>query len=118
MEKKRSSSQSIGVINFSVYRHDGEIEAIYIRLKDGKVSKSREIGRYGEAVVDLDKRGNVVGIEMLEPGKVTVSLMNRIKKEFNLQELGTLRIDRLQEAFASGLAFFLTLFFLCCCPPY
>ena len=67
MEKKQSSSQPTGVINFSVFRHDNQIEAIYIKLREGKVSKSKEIGVYGEAVVDLDKNGNAVGIEMLEP---------------------------------------------------
>jgi uncharacterized protein YuzE len=95
----KSIEESSGVINFSVFRHEGEIEAIYIKLRSGKVSKSREIGAHGEAVVDLDKSGNVIGIEMLEPGKVTVRLFNRIRKEFNLRELANFKLDRLQEAF-------------------
>ena len=99
MEKKLSSSQTIGVINFSVFRHENDIEAIYIKLKEGKVSKSKEIGAHGEAVVDLDKSGNVIGIEMLEPGLVTVRLFNKIRKRFNIRELKNFRIDRLQEAF-------------------
>ncbi len=101
MEKMQSSSQPIGVINFSIYRHEKEIEAIYIRLRKGKISKSKEIGAHGEAVVDLDKSGNVIGIEMLEPGLVTVRLVNRIKKEYKIPELDNFRIDRLQEAFAA-----------------
>jgi uncharacterized protein YuzE len=88
------------VINFSIFRHEKEIEAIYIRLREGKVSKSKEIGAHGEAVVDLDKNGNVVGIEMLEPGLVTVRMFNKIKKEFKISELNNFNIDRLQEAFA------------------
>jgi uncharacterized protein YuzE len=100
MEKKRSSSPSIGVINFSIFRHEGEIEAIYIKLRNGKVSKSREVGPHGEAVIDLDKSGNVIGIEMLEPGKLTVRLFNRIRKEFKIRELADLKLDRLQEVFA------------------
>jgi uncharacterized protein YuzE len=100
MEKKQSSLQPTGVINFSIFRHEKEIEAIYIRLREGKVSKSKEIGAHGEAVVDLDKNGNVVGIEMLEPGLVTVRMFNKIKKEFKISELNNFNIDRLQEAFA------------------
>jgi uncharacterized protein YuzE len=88
------------VINFSIFRHEKDIEAIYIRLREGKVSKSEEIGAHGEAVVDLDRNGNVVGIEMLEPGQVTVRMFNKIKKEYKISELNNFNIDRLQEAFA------------------
>jgi len=101
MGKKPSSSQPIGVINFSIYRHKKEIEAIYIRLREGKISKSKEIGAQGEAVVDLDQDGNVIGIEMLEPGLVTVRMVNKMIKEFKITELENFRIDRLQEAFAA-----------------
>lgn len=100
MEKKQSSLQPTGVINFSIFRHEKDIEAIYIRLREGKVSKSEEIGAHGEAVVDLDRNGNVVGIEMLEPGQVTVRMFNKIKKEYKISELNNFNIDRLQEAFA------------------
>ena len=99
MQKKRLSSPPTGVINFSVFRHDNEIEAIYIKLREGKISTSKEIGAHGEAVVDLDKNGRALGIEMLEPGRITVKLVNKIKKEFNIEELGNFNIDRLQEAF-------------------
>jgi hypothetical protein len=36
----------------------------------------------------------------LEPGRVTVKLVRKIKKEFNIRELGNFNIDRLQKAFA------------------
>jgi uncharacterized protein YuzE len=99
VEKKQLSLPPIGVINFSVYRHKKEIEAISIKIREGKIAKSKEIGAHGEAVVDLDKKGNVIGIEMLEPGLVTVRLVNKIRKEFKIPELATFRIDRLQGAF-------------------
>ena len=44
-----------------------EIEAIYIKIRDGKILKSKEIGPKGEAVIDLDENGQVIGIEMLSP---------------------------------------------------
>ena len=100
MEKKQLLLQPTGVINFSVFKHADEIEAIYIKLREGKVSKSEELGPNGEAIVDLDKSGNVIGIEMLEPGKITVRLFNKIKKQFNIKELKNFKIDRLQQAFA------------------
>jgi uncharacterized protein YuzE len=100
MEKKQLLLQPTGMINFSVFKHDNEIEAIYIKLREGKVSKSEELGPNGEAIVDLDKSGNVIGIEMLEPGKITVRLFNKIKKQFNIKEIKNFKIDRLQQAFA------------------
>jgi hypothetical protein len=35
---KRILTESLGVINFSIFRHEKDIEAIYIRLREGKVS--------------------------------------------------------------------------------
>ena len=100
--EKRMSSPRIGLINVSVQRcpDDNEIEAIYIELKSTKISKSKEIGN-GEAVVDFDKEGDVVGIEMLEPCKITIKkTFNQIKKKYNLSTLGNFKIDKLQETFA------------------
>ena len=76
-----------------------EIDAIYIKIKSGKVSKSKEIGPNGEGIIDLDKDGNVIGIEMLAPGQITVRMFNKIKKQYHIQGLDHLKIDRLQEAF-------------------
>lgn len=101
MQKKQSLLHPTGgVINFSVYTEDNDIEAIYIKIKSGNVHKSVEVGKHGEAIVDLNIRGDVLGIEMLEPGKVTVNLFKKIKKEYKIHELDNVKIDRLQEAFA------------------
>jgi uncharacterized protein YuzE len=98
MEKKHCLLQRIGI---SIQRTSPkEIEAIYIKVSDNKVSKSKEIGPNGEAVIDLDKNGGVVGIEMLEPGTISVRLFKKITRDYNLPELKNIKIDRLQEAFA------------------
>lgn len=99
MEKKHSSSLPTGLIRFSVQRSSPtEIEAIYFKLKDGKVSKSKEIGPNGEAIIDFDKNNHVMGVEMLSPGKVTIKIFNQIKRKYHIPELQNIKIDRLQEA--------------------
>ena len=42
---------------------DKETDAMYIYLKDNKVFKTKQIT--DDTIVDLDKNGNVIGIELL-----------------------------------------------------
>ena len=49
-------------------RFDPEVNAIYIRLKEGKVSESEPLA--DNIVVDLDEKGEVVGIEVLLPSSM------------------------------------------------
>lgn len=44
---------------------DKEVNALYLRLKKGKIEKSEPIA--DNIVFDLNKEGNVVGIEILLP---------------------------------------------------
>jgi uncharacterized protein YuzE len=44
---------------------DPKVNAMYIRLKEGKISKSEPLA--DNIVVDLDEKGEVVGIEVLLP---------------------------------------------------
>ncbi len=97
MEKRQLSSHHIGI---SIEQSDEGIEAIYFKLKDTKVEKSKEVGPNGEAIIDFDKNGDVVGIEMIEPGTVWVKLFNKIRKEYKIKELNKVKLDCLQEAFA------------------
>ena len=97
---KRQSEREVTRRQIIKCLEDPIIEAIYIKLRDGKVSKSEELGPNGEAIVDLDKSGNVIGIEMLEPGKITVRLFNKIRKQFKIKDLNNFKIDRPQQAFA------------------
>lgn len=99
MQKKHSLSQHSGTLNFTIYIDDNEIEAIYLKIRNNKIYKSEEIGSNGEAVIDLDRRGQVVGIEMLEPGRVTVREIRNIQKKYNIPELQHLNINKLHEVF-------------------
>ncbi len=99
MQKKHSLSQRSGTLNFTIFLDDNEIEAIYLKIRNNKVYKSEEIGSNGEAVIDLDRKGQVVGIEMLEPGSVTVQEIKSIQKKYNIPELKHLNINKLHEVF-------------------
>ena len=44
--------------------YDKKADALYIYLRKGKVAKTKKVT--SRLLVDIDKRGNVLGIEMLE----------------------------------------------------
>jgi hypothetical protein len=50
-------------------RNDGTIEAVYVRLSDHKVARSREVIE-GQLVADYDRRGEIVGLEILAPVRI------------------------------------------------
>ncbi len=45
-------------------QYDKKADAMYIYLRKGKVAKTIKINN--RVLVDVDKKGNVIGIEMLE----------------------------------------------------
>jgi uncharacterized protein YuzE len=47
--------------------YDKEVDALYIKFSDNKVAKSDEQSR--GLIVDYDKSGNIVGIELLNASK-------------------------------------------------
>jgi uncharacterized protein YuzE len=51
-------------------REDGTIEAVYIRLDDGKVAKTVEIDE-DVVLADYNARGKLLGIELLAPVKLS-----------------------------------------------
>ena len=44
--------------------YDKVADAMYLRLKNGKVSRTRKFDNL--LLVDMDKKGNILGIEMLD----------------------------------------------------
>ncbi len=67
--------------------YDPKADALYLRLFKGKVAETKPVGK--NAYVDLDKKGNALGIEVLFFGKkfkrndltkLTVSLPSTIRK--------------------------------------
>ncbi|MCG7847830.1 MAG: DUF2283 domain-containing protein [ANME-2 cluster archaeon] len=57
--------------------YDSEINAMYIRITEGKVDKSEPIA--DNIIVDVDKNGKAVGIEILLP-KQDVKLQDFVLK--------------------------------------
>ena len=48
-------------------RYDKDADAMYIKLKNGKFSKNKVINR--ETILDLDVKGDLLGIELLSISK-------------------------------------------------
>lgn len=47
--------------------YDKEADAMYIELRKGEFAKNKKIDDF--TILDLDKQGNVLGIELLEVSK-------------------------------------------------
>ena len=54
-------------------REDGALEAAYVQLSNGKVVRTQEIVP-SVFLVDFDEGGNVVGLEILAPVKISTVL--------------------------------------------
>ena len=66
-------------------RQDGTLEALYIRLTNRKIARTKEIVQ-DQVLADYDSKGDLVGIEVLAP--VKLSTLSRLvappkRKTFN-----------------------------------
>ncbi len=62
-------------------RYDPEADAMYIKLRDSEVVKTKKIDR--NTILDLDKNGQVIGIELLFVKENNPNLL----KEFQVENL-------------------------------
>ena len=44
-------------------RYDQDADAMYVKLKEGEISETKEID--DNTILDYDKSGNVIGVELL-----------------------------------------------------
>lgn len=65
-------------------KYDKKVDALYITLATGKYDKSRKIS--GSVLVDEDKKGNILGVEILSASK-NVSAFNPNKVDFKIQTI-------------------------------
>jgi len=65
-----------------IIKYDPGADALYVKLKEGKVADSEEVGE--GVVVDYDDKGEVIGIELLEFSKKRVDLGELIVKGLNV----------------------------------
>ncbi|OGR84147.1 MAG: hypothetical protein A2902_06525 [Elusimicrobia bacterium RIFCSPLOWO2_01_FULL_64_13] len=75
---------------------DPEAKALYIQIKDAKIKRTVEFGP--ETFVDLDSKGDLIGVEMLHPGKLTI--LRRIAREYQVPFLGRVPSEFIPRAFA------------------
>jgi len=61
-----------------VVSYDPVADAVYIRIREGRVAESDEVAE--GVIVDYDENGNIVGIEILEFSKRRVDLNELITK--------------------------------------
>jgi len=57
---------------------DDEVNALYVRLRKGKVSSTEPLA--DNMAMDLDKDGKVLGLELLLPQKIKKEIKAQIKK--------------------------------------
>lgn len=57
---------------------DDKVNALYVRLKKGKVSSTEPLA--DNMLVDLDKNGSVLGLELLLPQEIKTEIKAQIKK--------------------------------------
>ena len=63
-------------------RYDQSSDAVYIRLKESKYSESDEISN--NIILDFDKKGNVIGIEILDASNyLDINELSSVKFEVN-----------------------------------
>lgn len=82
-------------------RYDTEAGAAYIRLRAGKVAKTVE-ERPASVMLDLDAKGHLLGVELLDPDEADGALLRRIAKRYDSPALGRLRPEHLPKLFTAA----------------
>jgi uncharacterized protein YuzE len=58
-------------LSVDIDSESGDIQAVYFRVRDGKVAKTKEYAE-GAIFADFNSRGRLLGIEMLAPCNISV----------------------------------------------
>ena len=77
---------------------DEEAKALYFRLREGEIAETVEYPEVEEIFLDLDDQGQVLGIEVLDPGSIDMqSVFAELSKRYNIADLGPLLSKSLVE---------------------
>ena len=80
---------------------DEEAKALYFRLREGEIAETVEYPEVEEIFLDLDDQGQVLGIEILDPGSVDMqSVFAELCKRYNIVDLSPLLSKSLEELVA------------------
>ncbi len=85
------------LVDFFIY--NGKVQAVYFKIKEGKSFYNKVMGDKYQVILDFDKDNNLLGVEMLEPGIVTVSTLQKISEKYHVPELKAFRPKQLINAF-------------------
>ena len=75
--------------------YDNDAKAMYVSVMDAKVAKTIEFGP--ETFIDLSKKGELIGVEMLSPNRTD---LQRIAKLYHHPELSRLHPEKFLKAVA------------------
>lgn len=77
-----------------IISYDNIADAVYIKIRpEAKVARTVEFAP--ETFIDLTEDGDLIGIEMLNPGQL---ILKRLAKKFYRPELARINIEKLQQA--------------------
>ena len=80
---------------------DEEAKALYFRLREGEIAETVEYPEVEEIFLDLDDQGQVLGIEVLDPGSIDMqSMFAELSKRYNIADLSPLLSKSLVELVA------------------
>ena len=80
---------------------DEEAKALYFQLREGQIAETVEYPEVEEIFLDLDDQGQVLGIEILDPGRIDIkSLFAELCKRYNIADLSPLLSKSLVELVA------------------
>ena len=73
-----------------IVSYDPVAHAAYIRVKSGRVS--RTVKETPDVFVDLDSKGSLLGVELLDPKNIRINIVHKIAKEFGFPGLKHLNL--------------------------
>lgn len=67
----------------------GDMVAVYLQFRDGKSAKTTELDDGGNAFADYDRKGNLLGVELLGPCRFSV--LNKLTEQEPAQEANRIK---------------------------
>ena len=74
-----------------------KVVAAYIRIKEGEVARTEEVGE--ENFIDLDKNGELLGVEILNFEEAS-KLLPKLAKKFGIPALKEITVEEITKIFA------------------
>lgn len=77
---------------------DEDAKALYFRLREGNIAETVEYPECQEVFLDLDEQGQVLGVEVLDPGGIDVqAVFGQLAERYGIVDLSSLLGKSLME---------------------